>query len=294
MRVNDPTCRRRPRSRSGCPAGRPHRAGHRLRGAGPAPPSRASAPTAGRSTARSSAPCARSGSPRPPTGAGAPVRARAAHLPAPARRPPRPARLRDRLGRGARAVQARSAPRACRPRSSSSTATGATGARSRIPATARPGQLQGQRGPLPVLPRRRACSCTRCPPSRRPTTCTAPASAGSRLRPRRPAPPARRDGAAGGAPLARLHRLGVRLPLRRRRRRPGSAAWPTPPASRPTGAPPSCSASRATSRPRARRWGRSRRCRRPACAPPASRAACTTCSTRSRRGCTSSTPSCSR
>ena len=74
-----------------------------------------------------------------------------------------------------------------------------------------------------------------------------------------PAPPARRDGARWPCSARAGSSPGSTASTSAAARRRGSAAWRTPPRSRPTAARPTCSASRATSRSPARRSGPSRR-----------------------------------
>ena len=105
--------------------------------------------------------------------------------------------------------------RACRRPSFSSSATGATGV-APLPGGRRPGQLQGQRDPLPVLPRRGPPA----PPALdlqegRPPVPRLP----ERLRELRrggPPAPARRDDRTRRAPGRRSSSPGSSLPLRRR------------------------------------------------------------------------------
>ena len=105
--------------------------------------------------------------------------------------------------------------------SSSSTATAATGAGCPTRPPAISVSFQRQPDPLPVLPRPRA-------PAAPALDLQEGQSHPRRVRARREqaatgraAPAARRDDGAGGAPIAPLHRLGVRLQLRRRMRRRG-------------------------------------------------------------------------
>ena len=100
------------------------------------------------------------------------------HLPSPARRPARAARLRDRLGRGARARQ-HAQPHA-HARGLLRLERNTRYWRSLpFPAARDQVSFRAARSSTSTSPAR-ACSCTRSPPSRRPTTCTAPASAARR------------------------------------------------------------------------------------------------------------------
>ena len=61
-----------------------------------------------------------------------------------------------------------------------------------VPGVGRPDLLPRQRAAVPVLPGPRACSCTRCRTSRRPTTCTAPVPTAAAAPASRSAAPGRR------------------------------------------------------------------------------------------------------
>ena len=88
-----------------------------------------------------------------------------------------------------------------------------------FPGGGRPDLVPRQRAAVPVLPRARACSFTRCRTSRRPTTCTARVPTAAAARASRSAAPGRR-GRRSGTPCrpGRLRRLLDELSASRCRR----------------------------------------------------------------------------